>query len=189
MSGEKIDAAKAGLNSALNDVKNAGDGNYTQVIFFDSSVRDGGKFVGGSSITNFETLRISGSGTALYDAICEGVNSLPKGFDGGVVNIFTDGEENSSKKYTFKDVKKIIKKLRKNDWLVSFVGADEESIKTAQSFGVSRGMTKSFNDSAAEYGSIVYSVNATNTSYRSAVNADTLTSIDEFETENNINQS
>ena len=189
MQGEKIQAARDGLNAALNDVRTAEGNNYTQIVYFDSTVRDGGVFMGNKAITNVETLNVQGGGTALFDAICEGVNRLPKGFDGGIVNIFTDGEENSSRTYSAKDVKKCIKKLRKKNWLVSFVGADEESLKAAQSLGVSKSMTRSFNNDATEYLYSTTALNTTNASYRTAMTSETLTSLDDFETDNAINNS
>ena len=58
-------------------------------------------------------------GTALFDAIGKSFAMVGKKQDGVFVSILTDGEENSSKEFTQKDIKKLLKKVeRKNGVLL-----------------------------------------------------------------------
>ena len=50
--------------------------------------------------------------------------------------ITTDGMENSSHKYTAKEVKKLVKKKEKEGWEFLFIGANIDSVETAGNFGI-----------------------------------------------------
>ena len=51
--------------------------------------------------------------------------------------ITTDGLENSSHKYSSKEVKKMVREKEKEGWEFLFIGANIDSVETAQSFGIS----------------------------------------------------
>jgi hypothetical protein len=76
--------------------------------------------------------------TALYDAIGESVNfQLEQNPKNVLVVILTDGEENSSQKYTKSDIKKLLKKMEKeNGWKIMYLGANQDSFKVANGIGV-----------------------------------------------------
>ena len=71
--------------------------------------------------------------TALYDAIAEGVNQAEKNKnkeDRVICVIITDGEENSSRKTSLTDIKKIITKQEAtNEWSFVYIGKDPDSWK------------------------------------------------------------
>jgi len=101
-----------------------------------------------------KTYRPNG-GTPLYDAavetienIVERVNEM-KGRKAVVVTIMTDGEENSSVKHDEKCLKDLIKKLeQRGNWTFTFMGANQDAWQTAQSFGIARGNSLSWEASS-----------------------------------------
>lgn len=88
--------------------------------------------------------------TPLFDAI----NSLNQAVkkdkpELASVVIITDGMENASTDTSLKDVKKIIKKFKKKDYDVTFIGADFDAFQQSSIVGVSRQHT--INTSAGSY--------------------------------------
>lgn len=94
-------------------------------------------------------------GTPLRDAIGESVERLQKNLGGRItdknihilVNIFTDGEENSSVKFSHGQIQKMIKHLQKGDkWTFAFMGAGgiKEVREVAASFNISANNTMAF---------------------------------------------
>jgi len=92
--------------------------------------------------------------TALYDAIGMGVNKLRNQISEDlaerkanvVVTIFTDGDENTSKEFqTASEVKTLTEEIQETgQWTVAFVGCGDEVFDVAQSMGISRGNTMSY---------------------------------------------
>jgi hypothetical protein len=89
----------------------------------------------------------AGGSTALFDAIGEGFSLVQDNQDGVFVSILTDGEENSSREYTQKAIKKMLKNAKKKKWGITFMGTTEDAVKSAQSWGVSASNTFQFADS------------------------------------------
>ena len=59
--------------------------------------------------------------------------------------IITDGEENSSREYSAKKIKSLIKNQKKKyGWEFIFLGANIDAIKTAGSFGIAQGMAVNY---------------------------------------------
>ena len=87
--------------------------------------------------------------TALYDAVCQTVTEVEKTLtkdQKSLVVIMTDGEENSSKEYTQKELKKKIEELTKTGlWSFVFLGANQDAWANAQKFGLSQMNVASFN--------------------------------------------
>ncbi len=85
-----------------------------------------------------------GGGTNLYDAIGETIIKInekiskinKKERPNVFVQIITDGQENSSKKYNKEKVKSMIDKCQKKDWLFTFVGANIDSMSEGGGLGV-----------------------------------------------------
>lgn len=50
--------------------------------------------------------------------------------------ITTDGEENSSRRYSYKEIKELVEAQQKKDWEFIFLGANIDAINVAQSIGV-----------------------------------------------------
>ena len=83
--------------------------------------------------------------TALRDAIGYGVNRLNEriktkvesGEAKALVIILTDGEENSSKKYSPAQIKELITRLDSTKmWTFTFIGANQDSVTTAGTYGI-----------------------------------------------------
>ena len=103
--------------------------------------------------------------TALLDAVGKGITSLGK-TKKAIVTIVTDGFENSSQEYTRETIKKLIKEKRKLGWEFQFIGANMDAVEVAQSFNISKKMSKTIKSSAGGQ-SAGYAFAACNmTSYR-----------------------
>ncbi|MCR5721089.1 MAG: hypothetical protein K6G72_01885 [Lachnospiraceae bacterium] len=64
--------------------------------------------------------------------------------------ITTDGLENASKRYSFKDIKRMIEqKKEKNNWEFLFLGANIDAIEVAGSMGISRDRAANYNCDSA----------------------------------------
>ena len=78
--------------------------------------------------------------TPLYDAIGNGIakiNSLCELEDKVLVTIITDGYENSSREYGLKAIKNLISKMKKQNWIFTFIGTDDLDVKgMADNFGI-----------------------------------------------------
>lgn len=95
--------------------------------------------------------RCSG-GTALYDAVCIGVDSLGRKFDkmsederpeDVLFVIVTDGYENSSKEYRLADVKKRIEtQTNVYSWRFLFLASDIDVNAVADDLGVKQGRSR-----------------------------------------------
>lgn len=58
----------------------------------------------------------------------------------GVVTIITDGEENDSKEYTYKQVASLISELKEKGWTFNFIGANIDVIKAAEKLNIDNSM-------------------------------------------------
>lgn len=78
--------------------------------------------------------------TALYDAVCKTISDTEKkaGEKRPVLFIImTDGQENSSREYTHKDMQSMISRLEgKKNWTFVFLGANQDSYAVAQQYGL-----------------------------------------------------
>lgn len=99
-------------------------------------------------------------GTALHDAIGVGISNLrtyldkkDKGSDSistALVVIMTDGEENSSKEHSANTIKKLIDELNETDaWTFSYMGANQDAVLTASSFGIGAGNSLNYASTTA----------------------------------------
>jgi Mg-chelatase subunit ChlD len=112
--------------------------------------------------------------TALFDAIGKGFNLVDKNQDSVFVNIITDGAENDSKEFTKDLIKKLITEARTKNWVITFMGTTEQSIDQAESYGISRGNTVTFMDSAKGVGMAINKLSAVRKTYYAAVTTDGL---------------
>lgn len=79
--------------------------------------------------------------TPLYDAIGYSVNRLRSNIESEtgysvLVTIFTDGEENSSREYSFDAVAALIKDLGTKGWVFTYIGANHDVQRTASSLNI-----------------------------------------------------
>ena len=85
--------------------------------------------------------------TALLDAIGSTIRYMDKETTNKVLFVITtDGEENSSKEYSKKQIKELI--LGHSNWEFMYVGADIDSYSEAESIGISRKNTANYKKSS-----------------------------------------
>lgn len=107
-------------------------------------------------------------GTALFDAIGRTLIELERAHPKrAIVCILTDGEENSSSKYTRHDVKRMIENCEKKDWKVLYLAANQDAFAVGSTFGVLRSNTKNFDFSGAGVHHAYAATNCAVTEYRS----------------------
>ena len=90
-----------------------------------------------------KTFKARGS-TALYDAIGTGIQHMLEIYNKNnqshnsnyIIIIMTDGCENSSKRFTKKQIKKMIKDCKMKDISVKFTGANQEAESTGDEIGL-----------------------------------------------------
>lgn len=83
--------------------------------------------------------------TPLYDAMGFSMTRLKREVEkqndyNVLVTILTDGEENSSKEYDGKAIKKLIDELTDNKWTFTYIGANHDVEKFAQSISITNTM-------------------------------------------------
>ncbi len=140
-------AAIDGFNTFLRDQQAAPGHNRFSLVFFDSRIetRLDSIPVAEAVPLDLDTYVPSG-GTALLDAIGDTIDRLGARFaalpaadrpDHVTVAILTDGEENSSSRYTWHDVSKRIQHQTETySWEFLFLGAGEDAIATAAKMSI-----------------------------------------------------
>ncbi|MBQ5336075.1 MAG: VWA domain-containing protein [Oscillospiraceae bacterium] len=136
-----------GFNSLIAKQKKEEGEAYVSTVFFSNSskvVHDRVKLEDVPELTDREYVP-SGS-TALLDAVRDAVHHIrnihkyARKEDVPEKTLFvitTDGMENASRKYSHKDVKKLIEKMQKeNGWEFVFLGANIDAAETAGSIGI-----------------------------------------------------
>jgi uncharacterized protein YegL len=92
-------------------------------------------------------------GTALLDAIAQTIEQVEKNNTqrwadlddvGNVIVILTDGEENSSTKYTKGEINDMIATKKAQGWKFVFLGANQDAIKNAVDMGIGRDAAMDF---------------------------------------------
>ena len=79
--------------------------------------------------------------TALNDAVGQTLSAASarlKGKAKALVCIITDGQENASKEYTTKQIKKMIADLEKKGWEFAFIGVGIDAFNEADAIGVAK---------------------------------------------------
>lgn len=130
---------------------------FINILKFDNDFRDLVINVPVSKVKKFtfEDYAPNGS-TALRDAIGYGVNRLNEQIESKVkageakalVIILTDGEENASLKFSPIQIKELITKLDETQmWTFTFIGANQDSVTTAGSYGIHASNVANYNSS------------------------------------------
>lgn len=90
---------------------------------------------------------VPAGGTPLYDAFCSTLKRLASRKDEKhLFVVLTDGQENSSSKYTAEDMKKLkAEKEEEGNWTFVYLGANQDSFATAKNYGFSHSNTSNFN--------------------------------------------
>lgn len=148
-------AAIGGYNTFLRDQQAAPGHNRISLVFFDSGIetRVDSIPVAEAIPLDLDTYVPNGC-TALLDAIGDTIDRLGARFaaiapadrpDHVTVSILTDGEENSSTRYTWHDVSKRIQHQTEiYSWEFLFLGAGQDSIATAAKMQIHAANASSF---------------------------------------------
>jgi hypothetical protein len=125
-----------------------------------------------------------GGGTALYDAI--GATIVGCGVkladmyeadrpEKVIMVILTDGEENSSREFSYERIQDMIKEQsEKYTWEFIFLGANLDAVAIGTGLGIKGGMSMTFAANGQGVGATFNSMSANLTNYRSMSKADTL---------------
>lgn len=150
-----------GFNTYIKDLQKDESINAKLTFFmFDNNVHNlySGKPIKDVGELSHATYSPNGS-TALNDAVMEAIKdvdtriskSKAKTKSQVVVVVFTDGEENASKKYRDKDeIKKLRSEKEQEGWAFIFMGADMDAWSGAAAYGMSAGNTMSMGRSAIQ---------------------------------------
>jgi uncharacterized protein YegL len=130
----------SGFNEYIDTLKQKGEYCEVTLTYFDTETEQAFVKIPIKKVKNLtEDSYIPSGMTALYDGVGETIDALDKKVKGNtpvLVVIITDGGENSSKEYTQRQVAAMIKKQEKKGWTFVFIGANQDSWATAQSFGL-----------------------------------------------------
>ncbi len=135
MSGSKYAAATEGINHGVKTLKeDVSPVNYTYTMCDFSTTNIFRHTL--ASLDEVENFRgYTRDSTALYDAIGDTVNIIrrnKKPTEKILVNIYTDGEENASRRFRSNDISQMIEDLGSQGWTFTFIGT-EKDVKFAQS--------------------------------------------------------
>jgi len=91
--------------------------------------------------------------TSLFDAIGETVNKVNSNTayrpgDKVLVNIYTDGQENSSRKFKAYEVNELIKNHSEDSWTFTFIGTEEDVAYAAKMLSIKESNTLVYDGSA-----------------------------------------
>jgi len=157
-----------GFNQFLRDQQAAPDQTKLTLVFFDTEIETRHQSL---PIAEFVPLNpdsyVPRGSTALLDAIGDTIDNLGKKFaampeadrpDHVSISILTDGEENSSTRFTWKDIAKRIKhQTGKYQWEFLFLGASEDAIATAAKMNIHAHNSSAFMADAAGQGAAMAS--------------------------------
>lgn len=119
---------------------------------------------------------VAGGGTALLDTIGDIINRVQDRHDElgedkpdhVMFVITTDGEENSSHKFTKSQIEKMIKhQTNGHGWKFMFLGANMDAVKEAESIGISKNCAVNYTWSNMGTDALYRSVSTTATAYKS----------------------
>lgn len=80
-----------------------------------------------------------GTCTPLYDAIGYGISSIKYAVDDDdtvLVTIITDGYENDSKEYNGRSIAELIKHMKVQGWMFTYIGANQDAVEVAKSMNI-----------------------------------------------------
>lgn len=152
MSGLEKDTI-GGYNRLLKEQKKIEGECHVSTIFFDNRIE---LIHDRKLLTEMELLKreqyCPGGSTALLDAIGYGVKKVertlhstkkeqPKNI---MVVIITDGEENSSREFTYKRIQSTVKNKEKEGWTFQFLGANIDAFAVAESLGIDKSHAHEF---------------------------------------------
>ncbi len=147
-----------GFNSMLKKHKNGENSAYVSTVLFSTEsevIHDRLPIAEIPELTDKEYF--VGGGTALLDAMGDAIKHIrnihkyarPEDVPAKTIFIITtDGEENSSDKYSYDDIKKLVEGQKAKGWDFVFMGANIDAFDIASHLGISKNRTVNYhNDS------------------------------------------
>lgn len=151
MGGSKINAANEMIKSDINKVLNERDVYYTYTLrTFSTYVHEYKNKIDRNP--KYSILKTN-SLTALYDAIGDTLEDLKTCIPSSekvIVSIITDGAENSSLRYTAKDVSKLIEELNSKNFTITFVGTKQDVNTAVEKLKIDKSNTQSYDGTGEE---------------------------------------
>lgn len=139
----------SGVNEYFQTLKNDANTDYTvDLVLFDDSSK---QVYRNRPLSEVKALSnedyVPNHGTALYDAACDTLLAREAGeATKWIVVIMTDGEENSSKKYSEQQFADYVKLLKGTGWVqFVFLGANQDSFAKAQKWNFNHSSIANFN--------------------------------------------
>lgn len=160
----------SGFNEYLGTLKKDGNKYSFSLTLFDTNVE---RVVTNEPISKVDELSSATYNpdgmTALYDAVCQTIKCIKEKKDQKVINIImTDGQENSSREYTEKEMKSLIEeKEKQGNWTFVYLGANQDSYAVAQKYGIAQGNTVNFTASNAGMRSAMGAVSMSTSNFAS----------------------
>lgn len=173
MRGGKISNALNGINSEIKRLKVDNKINYTYTLC------DFGSYI--DIRTDFLLLDLVNVGninrevrgcTALYDAIgvtCNKIRETINETDKVLVNIYTDGEENDSKRYTQKSISSLIEKLQSENFTITFIGTHQDVKEVIRKINIHESNTLGYDGTAIGLNETMIATSSARSSYSAKV--------------------
>jgi Mg-chelatase subunit ChlD len=143
-----------GVNEYINTLKEDGGKYKISLSMFDSDMQNKLRLVkpwDNIFIDDVPELKLEdynpNGGTPLHDAFCKTLKEMNDRKDEKYLFVvLTDGHENASSEYTAEDMKNLKNKLEaKDNWTFVYLGANQDSFKTAMTYDFSASNTSNFN--------------------------------------------
>lgn len=151
------EAARSGCNEVLGTIRKAAENNAeieqnVTLIFFDDTMRYIYKHEKIDNVKDIDREYCPRACTALYDAMGISLTALEKEVDKyddaiGLVTVITDGQENSSREYSGKEVYDLVGRLREKGWTFAFMGANQDVMETAKRLNIKNAREFEYTDS------------------------------------------
>jgi Mg-chelatase subunit ChlD len=162
--------AAGGINAFIDEQRQLpGEAKVTHYAF-DSSVRVD---FSAKPIADVPTVKLMCTGmTAMNDAIGTALEECGKRIadekwaDQVIVLITTDGQENSSTRYTPQRVREMVQHAEANGWKFIFAAANQDAVMSAQMYGINNGLAANYQATPAGTRDVYASMSATVTSLR-----------------------
>ena len=156
MSGGKIANAIRGINMGIDELKSDTKANYTYSLCNFSSAHNINLPYIKSELSKVKSMRFSAGGmTALRDAIGTTLNEIKSGTkstDKVLVNIYTDGDENCSTKYSSRDIERLITDLQAQNFTITFIGTASDVKRVVEDYKIEVSNTLSYDGTAKGLG-------------------------------------